>query len=313
MSPKTVLFNTPLYLRHLSNTYAYCRSRRRLPNYVEPRSFSEKVQWRKLFDRNPLFPCFVDKLAVRNYIGERAPALKFPRILWTGTDPEAIPYAELPERFVIKPSHRSGDVLFVNSRESHERARVVAECRRWLTLPYGRSRREWAYQDLQGRLMVEELLETDPDRRFARDYRCHVVNGTVAAILINLGQVADMIHRFVGEALVFDRAGRRLPYRRLFDERQVRASFEPSGSTQMVAAAEALGKDIDYVRVDFYLIDQAVYFNELTVYPGSGMNKVDIDPTIGSPATEPFDIFLGKEWTLPSIALGEQMRRGLLS
>ena len=138
MSAGGLALNAALYLRHSLNTYIYYRSHGRLPNYVEPRSFNEKVQWRKLFDRNSLFPCFVDKLAVRAYVSRRAPTLKFPRFLWSGSDPNAIPYADLPERFVIKPNHRSGDVLFVRSRSEFDRERIVTTCQRWLSRPYGR-------------------------------------------------------------------------------------------------------------------------------------------------------------------------------
>lgn len=314
MSAGGLALNAALYLRHSLNTYIYYRSHGRLPNYVEPRSFNEKVQWRKLFDRNPLFPCFVDKLAVRAYVSRRAPTLKFPRFLWSGSDPNAIPYADLPERFVIKPSHRSGNVLFVRSRSEFDRERIVTTCQRWLSLPYGRSRREWAYQALERRLIVEEMLETDPDPAHTRDYRCYVFDGVVVAIIVNAGRVKDMAHHFTGEGLVFDRAWNRLPYHKFFDRLPMRAdSARPEPLDQMVAAAESLGRGIDCVRVDCFVIDPDVYFSELTIYPGSGMNEVDIDVEIGSSATESFDNFLGRKWTLPAIPVRDQLKRGLLN
>lgn len=198
MSATGIAFNAALYLRHFVNPYIYFRAHGRLPNYAEPHSFNEKVQWRKLFDRNPLFLCFADKLAVRAYVSWRTPTVKFPQILWNGPDPEAIPYADLPEAFVIKPNHRSGDSLFIRSRTELDRERIATTCRRWLTLPYGRSRREWANQGLEKQLIVEELLKTGPDPSYSRDYRCYVLDGVLVAILVNAGQVADMEHRFVG-------------------------------------------------------------------------------------------------------------------
>jgi hypothetical protein len=313
MSLKGSAFNAALYMRHVGNTYIFFRAHGRLPDYAEPRSFNDKVQWRKLFDRNRLFPCFVDKLAVRTYVGQRAPSVKFSQILWTGSDPGAVPYADLPERFVIKPSHRSGDSLFVRSRRELDRERIASTCRRWLYQPYGRSRREWANQRVEPRLMVEELLTTGSDPAYSRDYRCYVFDGLLAAVLVNPGQITDMAHRFVGTALVFDRVWNRLPYHRIFDDSPVVSDVAPpEGLDRLVDAAESLGRGIDCVRVDCFLIDGDVYFTELTIYPGSGMNTVDVDPTIASPTTEPFDEFLGKRWTLPPIPLRDRLSRGLL-
>lgn len=314
MSAKGIAFNAALYLRNPGNTYIYVRAHRRLPNYAEPRSFNEKIQWRKLFDRNPLFRTFADKLAVREYVNRRAPRVKFPRILWSGTDPDSIPYDDLPERFVIKPSHRSGDTLFVHSKVVLDRERVAATCRRWLSLPFGRSRREWANQGLEGRLIVEEMLQTGPDPAFSRDFRCHVFDGVVACVLVNLGQVTDMVHRFVGESLVFDRAGNRLPYYHVFDGLPMRTDpGPPEALDALIDAAETVGRGLDYVRFDCFLIGRDVYFSELTIYPGSGMNTVDIDPTVASPDTEPFEFFVGRKWTLPEISFREKMQRGLLN
>jgi hypothetical protein len=314
MSVKGSAFNAALYPRHVANTYVFLRAHRRLPDYAEPVSFNDKVQWRKLFDRNPLFPVFVDKLAVRAYVGERAPAVKFAPILWSGSDPDAIPYADLPERFVIKPNHRSGDSLFVRSRKGLDRERIAAACRRWLHRLYGRGRREWANQVVEPRLLVEELLTTGPDPAYSRDYRCHVFDGVVAAVLVNPGRISEMAHRFVGTALIFDRAWNRLPYYRIFDASPAVSDVAPpEGFDKLIAAAESLGRGIDYVRVDCFLIDGDVYFTELTIYPGSGMNTIDVDPSVASPATEPFELFLGKRWTLPPIPFRDQVRRGLIN
>jgi hypothetical protein len=163
-------------------------------------------------------------------------------------------------------------------------------------------------------LIVEEMLETGPEPTYSRDFRCHVLNGVVVAVLVNLGRVADMAHHFVGKALVFDRAGNRLPYCHLFDSLPRSADFGPPGAlAKIVAAAESVARGLDYVRFDCFLIDMDVYFSELTIYPGSGMNKVDIDAVIAGPETEPFDIFLGRQWTLPAVPFRHKLKRGVLA
>ena len=121
MSRFAHVLNAALYVRHFRNTSKYYRTYGRLPNYVAPVLFSEKIQWRKLFDRNPLFPMFCDKLAARDYVRDKAPSLRLPEIFWTGSDPAAIPKKQLPDRYVVKPNHRSNCNFFVRSQAGCQR------------------------------------------------------------------------------------------------------------------------------------------------------------------------------------------------
>jgi hypothetical protein len=54
----------------------------------------------------------------------------------------------------------------------------------------------------------------------------------------------------------------------------------------MIEIAEALGKDLDFVRVDLYEgEDERVYFGEMTLAPGSGLTRfdpVDYDRVFGT-------------------------------
>src|SRR5262245_18934254 len=137
MPVATAALNALLYACHRRNTRKYRRWFGRRPNYLEPRLYSEKIQWRKLFDRNPLFPVFCDKLAVRAYVEKRAPNLRLSKILWSGGDAREIPYASLPDRYVIKPNHRSGCNYFVHSRED-VRPHLISELSAgWLIHPEG--------------------------------------------------------------------------------------------------------------------------------------------------------------------------------
>jgi hypothetical protein len=50
------------------NTWRYYGTFGRFPNVLFPRRFTEKVQRRILFDRNPKLPLFADKLRTRGYV-----------------------------------------------------------------------------------------------------------------------------------------------------------------------------------------------------------------------------------------------------
>src|SRR3984893_13376641 len=78
------------------------------PHLLRPQTFSEKVQWRKLFDLNPQFGVFSDKLRVRDFIRERAGPGVLPPLLWAGDDPDAVPLETLMPPYVLKSTHASG-------------------------------------------------------------------------------------------------------------------------------------------------------------------------------------------------------------
>ena len=41
----------------------------------------------------------------------------------------------------------------------------------------------------------------------------------------------------------------------------------------MICLAEKLSRDISFLRVDFYVVNNRIYFGELTFYPASGFGE----------------------------------------
>ena len=89
----------------------------RAPNIFRPRRFTEKMQWRKLFDDNPVYPVLCDKLAVRDFIAARIGDRYHVPVLWIGA-PADIPFDQLEPPYVIKSNHACGQVIMVAGRAS---------------------------------------------------------------------------------------------------------------------------------------------------------------------------------------------------
>jgi TupA-like ATPgrasp len=89
----------------------------RKPRLLRPRRFTEKIQWRKLFDLNPLYAVISDRLAVRNFIANRVGDDVLVRLLWVGDDPTAVPFDSLEPPYVIKSTHASGQLHSPNASE----------------------------------------------------------------------------------------------------------------------------------------------------------------------------------------------------
>ena len=170
-SPLAAEINAQIAARHPFNTQSYVRSFGRLPNYAEPRGYTEKIQWRKMFDRNPLFVTWCDKLQARDLARSRAPGLRSAELLWVGDDPEAMPLDDLVPPFVVKPNNRSARTVMVRNRDDLKPAAIRDECRFWLAQPpYGVRFHEWPYAASPSKLMIERFIGDDlgppPDYRF---------------------------------------------------------------------------------------------------------------------------------------------------
>jgi hypothetical protein len=299
------VLNGLLYLRHPQNTRKYRLRVGRWPNYAAPRAYTEKLQWRKLFDRNQLFPVFCDKLAVRDFVAARAPSVRLPDVLWSGTAAAAIPYDALPDRYVIKSSRGSGHNYFVRSPGDADRGLIAATARRWLERPHGRATREWGYRDIVPRLFIETLLDADPDSAKRWEFRFHAFGGRVEAIAVPYAAFRGP-QRVATNAVFYDRDWNRLPYRLSAYESEMPPVLpRPEGLDDLLTAAETLARGIDYVRVDLFGIRGQVWFGEMTIYPASGFMRA-------AAATAGFEERFGAAWRLPALSTATLYRRGLL-
>lgn len=107
----------------------------RPPSLVRPRRFIDKMQWRKLFQHDPRIALFCDKLATREFIAARLGEAVLVPLLWSGTDPAAIPFDSLVPPCVLKPSHASGRIAMVETGTMLDvpalRALAAVVRRRW--------------------------------------------------------------------------------------------------------------------------------------------------------------------------------------
>ena len=272
------------------------------------------MQWRKVFDRNPLFQIFCDKTRARDYVKERVSGLLFPEFYWVGSDPDLLPFDELLQPYIVKPSHKSGHNWIVRQPKTADRKSIITTCRNWLIRPHGRRLAEWGYQNVPGKILVEEYLGIDSGTPPLLDYKLFVFSGKVAFVQVQSRATSGRREVFL------DRNGHRMRVR----EANVHTSsanpmvllppsFVASPSFQeMVAIAERLGRDIDHIRVDLYELDGQLYFSELTPYDSSGHTYLFVeDAAFESNPPADLDEATGAEWILPTIPLWQKFYRGL--
>ncbi len=73
-----------------------------------PKTFNEKIQWLKLYDRKPLYTILADKFAVREYVINRVGEKYLNELIGVYDNVQAIPIDSLPDEFCLKTTHGSG-------------------------------------------------------------------------------------------------------------------------------------------------------------------------------------------------------------
>jgi hypothetical protein len=256
-------------------------------NLNSPRSYNEKIQWKKLNDRNPLLTITADKYAVRSYIraslGEKlAGELLIPHYYVTDR-PENIPFDELPDKFVLKPNHGSSMHRIVKDKYEVSQDTIISECKKWLKVNFGYYSHEWAYRNIKRKIIVEKLLESK-NGVLPLDFKLFCFHGKCKCIGVLENRLGTG-----GNSAFFDLQWNRLPVR-MFDSKLSGKTYDkPSNLDQIVGLGEKLSEDFDSVRVDLYYCDGKIFFGELTHYHAAGFARFE---------PESFDFELGSHWKI---------------
>ncbi|MEX2367141.1 MAG: ATP-grasp fold amidoligase family protein [Pseudohongiellaceae bacterium] len=253
-------------------------------NLKNPTSFNEKICWKKIYDRNPLLPIIADKYRVRDYVrkvlGEaEANAVLIP-LLTVVDKPEELDIAALPNQFVVKSNHGSGNNLIVKDKSSFDFESFSKLADAWLREPYGIRNHEWAYRHVERKIMVEQLLLSSSGD-IPADYKFCMIHGKCEFIKLD----NDRFNNFT--STLYDAHWNKLNVR--WRRPQAESLPPPRRLNDMLRVAQNLSKDLDFIRVDFYVMGEQFYIGELTNYPVRGRGK--FTPT-------QFDIDLGKNWLL---------------
>lgn len=256
----------------------------RLTRTARPVTFNDKVRYKLLRDRRRLMVTFADKAAMREYVARTVGPQHLPRALLLTDDPALLAHAELPDSFVIKPTHGSGACVVLDPRapakarlpspehgwtythvrpQHADRERLVAIAERWLRARYGRGpNHEWAYGEVAPQVLVEELLQ-GPDLGVPADHKVFVFHGHSRFVQVDGARFGARTQDF------FDRDWTPLPLSG-GHPRSAAPPARPSRLCEMLRLAEALGAETDFVRVDLFCLSDRVVVGELTSSPAGG-------------------------------------------
>lgn len=259
LSGSRVAASAATRLRRLRVHLCYLWRHRRPLDLNDPRRFTELVQARKLFDRDPRWPLLSDKIGAKAFAAARLGKDWVVPTLWHGSElPETPPW---PAPFVVKARHGCNQTAFVRSGDE-DWAAIRVQAAGWMQRRYGRWLDEWAYEKVPRGILAEPFIGAGGT--LPVDYKIYVFGGRAAYVQIHLDR--EGAHRW----LLFDRDLRLVSN----DRRSDHPAF-PASIGAMIEAAETLAADMDFLRCDFYDTDAGPRFGEFAVYPGSGLDRFD--------------------------------------
>lgn len=264
-----------IHLRHVFKL-------RRFANLRSPKTINDKVNWRKLHQRDPRFTLFSDKLAVKAEIARLIGSEHVIPTLWSGERPEEIPFDGLAVPYVIKVNHGFGGHIFVQRREDVDEKKITAALARKLRHSHGHAGREWGYYGIPRRILIEPLM-TISEAGAPEDFKFFVYHGRVHFIQLDFDRRGEHRRAF------YDREWVKLPVTTKSPD-YGKPIAKPPLLGEMLRIAEEIGALFDFVRVDLYCAGSKVYFGEMTFYPSGGYSKK---------SPEALDLKFGEPWILP--------------
>lgn len=251
-------------------------------NIDNPQTFSEKLQWLKLYDRRPEYTRMVDKYEAKKYVADLIGEQYIIPTLGVWDRVEDIDYDSLPNQFVLKTTHDGGGDGVVICKEKEQFDIVAANkklSRSMKSNPYIKQR-EWPYKDVRPRIIAEQFM-VDESGYELKDYKFFCFDGEPKALFIASDRGIE------GEETKFDFYDmnfKLLPFTNGHSNSS-KPIIKPLGFDKMKELAAKLSVGIPHVRVDFYDINGEIYFGELTFYHWSGLvpfQPEEWDYTFGS-------------------------------
>lgn len=252
-------------------------------NIKNPQSYNEKINWIKLFYDNDLMSKCSDKFLVREYVKNAGCEDTLNELLWSGYNPEEIPFDELPDRFVIKTTHGSGFNIICTDKSSLNEKETIIKLKKWLKVKYLKCYGEHWYGKDKPRVVVEKYLNNSNGMPLF-DYKFFCFDGEPKYVYVDTWK--DGHHHINMYDINFNlRKDVSLGYPRDFS-----AIEKPKNYEQLLEVAKKLSVGFPHVRVDLYSVDNKVVFGEMTFSKGAGFDKIE---------PYEFDLEMGSCFKLP--------------
>ena len=259
-------------------------------NLSNPKTFTEKQNWLKLYDRRPIYTVMVDKYLVRDFVAERIGEEYLVPLLGVWSNADEIDFEDLPEKYVLKCNHNSDVIICknkvftskngLNLTENEVRERLNSQ----LKMDYYKGKREWPYKNVQRKIICEKYME-NKNGVPPVEYKVFCFNGKPEYILVISG-------RFVHTEVTMDTYTINWEHTNLINGGELAGDVysKPKYLDELYELSAKLAIGVPFLRVDFNFWNDKLFFGELTLFDSAGFECYE---------PKEWDLILGEKLILP--------------
>lgn len=228
--------------------------------------FSEKVQWLKIHNTDPVFTVMADKYESKKFVEDKlGPGYTFP-LLGVWDTFKDIDFSSLPEKFVLKTNHDSGGVWIIKDKSSIDFKSIEKEANKRQKKNYYYIGREYPYKNIPRKIIAEKYME-EAENGGLKDYKFFCFDGKPTYIQVD-------IDRFTNHKRDFYNTDWELMDFGVLYPRSYQHMDPPQHLSEMIDIARKLSEGLTFLRVDLFNLNGKVYVGELTFHPGGGVELI---------------------------------------
>lgn len=233
-------------------------------NLRNPQTFNERLNWIKLYNRNSLYTSMADKYAVKKIVAEKIGEQYVVKNLGSWNCFDDVDFDSLPSQFVLKCTHDSSGAIICRDKSKFDKTAAKKKVDFVMKMNYFYACREWPYKNIPHRIIADELLD-DGSGHELNDYKFWCFNGEPKYMYCTVKTKRDDIYENFYDMdfkpVYIDHGWpRRTP------EFEMPAAFD-----EMKQLASKLSKGIPFVRIDFFYVNDKIYFGEYTFFDWAGL------------------------------------------
>ena len=236
-------------------------------NLENPRTFNEKINWMKLYDKDPRKTRLADKYLVREYVKEKIGEQYLIPLLGVWDKFDDIDFDKLPSQFVLKCNHGCGWNWIVKDKAKLDINDIRVHFNKWMSMNYSFVYGfELHYTDIKPKIIAEYYLEAKRHPMYEYKFMCF---GGIPKFYWIRNNVEDKIERSF-----FDIEDRKQNFK--FgdaDDLSVLPPIQKETSSLLKRLVSHLCDGFKMVRVDMIVWNGSIYFGEMTFSSGSGVDS----------------------------------------
>lgn len=241
------------------------RTYKRILNLNNPKYYGEKIQWIKLNVNMDKLSKLVDKYEVREFVEKRIGAQYLPKLYGVYKKSNEIDYKNLPNQFVLKINNGSGGNIICKDKHKLDLKVTNKKLDKWLSEKFYKYTKEFQYKNIKSLIVCEEYLEDESGS--LRDYKLHCFKGRVEYIEVHTDRFTNHKENYYYPNWI------KADFRGKLN-REEKSIAKPLQLEELIILAQKLSEGFEYVRVDFYIVREKIYFGELTFTPANGTDRL---------------------------------------